>query len=580
MLFVVAAALPATARANELSPEVQLALQHLREGERARLEKAQGPLSALPLYRVQLEIEPEARRVTGQVHVLVTAKGDKPQDAVYLRVPPNAQGRRMRLSHATRDGKKVGLQQPEPTLFKIDLEPPLAAGASTEVSVKLVADVPSLPRAARPMLGGLGGGVQQGPRDYGAFAASEDVLMLSGIVPMVPPKDFDGEPWPGPSGMGDLALFDPSLVVASILVPAGHQALATGVALGEVPEKDGRVRFSWAAAGVRDFPVIVTRGFKRLEAKVNGIDVETWHSPANAEVAKRAQGYTVSAISELEKRLGPLPHRVFRVVEAPLFSGAGGMEFSGLIVLSRGVFEMAQDPGAALGLPQGFDQLLGGGAGAGAGGKGGGIGRMLEDTLELTVAHEVAHQYFAGLVGSDPVREPVADEALAQYLALLYFEWKHGAGTAQRIRLEHLVTPYHFYRMGGGKDGAAARHTESFAGSTEYAALVYGKAPLGLAAQRKVVGDALFFRALRAYVDEYRWGWACTGCFTSTMARLKPDARAQLEAVRRRWWNEAKGDEDLGKADFTRLLESMSGQKLDAETAEMLRQLMPIFTGE
>ena len=34
---------------------------------------------------------------------------------------------------------------------------------------------------------------------------------------------------------------------------------------------------------------------------------------------------------------------------------------------------------------------------------------MLEGTLEFTVAHEVAHQWFAMMIGSDAVTEPVVD---------------------------------------------------------------------------------------------------------------------------------------------------------------------------
>jgi hypothetical protein len=565
------ASLPAAA--SELSPEVQLCLQHLRQGERERLHRAQGPLEELPLYRLQLEVDPGARTVTGRAQVLYTARARTLQ-TLHLRVTPNAQGRRVKVSHASVNGQPALLEQPEPTLYRVRLDPPVPPGASALVEVRLAAEVPVLPQAAQGLAGGLS--QRSGPRDYGAFAASPSAMLLSGILPMVPPVDADGEPWPGPSGLGDLAVFAPSLVLASITVPAGYQALATGAALGEVPERDGRVRFSWAAAGVRDFPVVITRGFEKHTATVNGLDVESWHQPAHAPAATKALEHAAAAVGEFEKRLGPLPHRVLRLVEAPLSGGAGGMEFSGLIVVSSGLYGGAQNPGQALGLPPGFDQLFGA---AGAPGMQGGLGRMLQETLELTVAHEVAHQYFPGLVGSDPVTDPVVDEALAQYLALLYFEWKHGAQVMKRIRQEQLVGPYHLYRMGGGADGAAARSTAGFEGSADYAALVYGKAPLLLEAQRRQVGDVAFFKALRGYVDGYRWGWACLDCFTRVLAKGRPDRAQAVEALRVRWWEEARGDEDLGTPDLSGLLQGMTGQKLDPETEALLRQLLPQLVG-
>ncbi len=559
------------ASAQDLSPEVQLCLQHLREGERARLTKALGPLEELPLYRLQLEVDPASRKVTGRAQVLYVAK-ERTLAAVYLRVTPNAQGPRVKLSHATLNGQPAVLEQPEPTLYRIRLEPHVPPGGAAAVEVRLEATVPELPARAQGLLGGLGTG--SGPRDYGAFAASAEGMLLSGILPMVPPFDAEGEPWPGPSGLGDLSTFAPSLVLASITAPAGFTVVASGAALGEVPEPDGRVRYSFAAAGVRDYPVIIGRGFERAEGEVNGLTVQSYYQKAHAEAGGKALSQTKAAVAALEKRLGPLPHKTLRVVEAPLTSGAGGMEFSGLIVLSSGLYQGAQDPAAALGLPPGFDQLLGA-----MGGGGGGLGKMLGETLELTVAHEVAHQYFAGLVGSDPVRSPVVDEALAQYTALLYFEWKHGAAAAEKLRREHLVTPYHFYRMGGGADGPASRPTSDFSGSGEYAALVYAKAPLLFAAQRKQVGDAAFFKGLRAYVDAYRWRWSCEDCFTTGLGKANPRHAAALGKLQRRWWDEAHGDADLGQPSMAGMMEQLTGQKMDPKTEALLRQLLPQLIG-
>ncbi len=105
------------------------------------------------------------------------------------------------------------------------------------------------------------------------------------------------------------------------------------------------------------------------------------------------------------------------------------------------------------------------------------------------MAHEVGHQYFAGLVGTDPIKDPVADEALTQYASVLYFEWAHGKAAGDALRQETLVSSYHLYRMSGGEDGPAHRPTETFSSSMEYGAIVYGKAPLMFHAARKLVGD-------------------------------------------------------------------------------------------
>jgi hypothetical protein len=59
------------------SPEVQLCLQHLKPSEREQAAKAAVPLDELPLYRVQLAVDPAKRQLKGRVQVEVLAKKRK-----------------------------------------------------------------------------------------------------------------------------------------------------------------------------------------------------------------------------------------------------------------------------------------------------------------------------------------------------------------------------------------------------------------------------------------------------------------------------------------------------------------------
>lgn len=562
------------------SPEVQLCLQHLKPSERERAEKRMGPLEQLPLYRVQLEVEPTRREVKGRVQVEVFAKKRKISE-LFLRLTPNASGTKVKLSEATLDGKPVTLERPEPTLFRLPVEPPLEPGAVAKLEVMLQASVPRGKANAGSLLGALG--ASGPPGDYGAFAASPDFLSLVGIVPMMSPLSADGRPWAGPSGIGDLALYEPSNVLASITVPHGWQVHATGVALGEVPEKSRGVRFSFAAALVRDFPVFVSRGYESSSKTVNGVTVESFYAARDAAVGQRVLQYTASALEEFEPRLGTLPYRHFRVVEAPLSDGAGGMEFQGLITVGTSLYRGVADPNSILSGVQGMEMFeammkelsaLGGGATGGVN-PFAHIAKSIERTLEFTVAHEVGHQYFAGLVGTDPIKDPVADEALTQYASVLYFEWAHGTAAAESLRQETLVAAYHMYRLTGGEDGPAHRPTEEFGSSMEYGAIVYGKAPLMYHAARKLVGDEAFLRALRSYVDTYRYQWACADCFRKELVKASPPHAGALERLQHRWWREAKGDEDLGAPGIEALLGgSLGDMKLDPETMKLLQDML------
>ncbi|MFY0570549.1 M1 family aminopeptidase [Archangium lansingense] len=566
---------PGVAPAGDfIPPEVQFSLQHLKSEERARAAQALGPLQDLPRYQVQLELDPKARKVKGHLRVELFVR-NRPLEVVHLRATPNAFDPRMELSEVKVNGQPVKPERPEDGLYSLALASPVTPGNSVVVELDLEARVPRAQSGSTSLLGSLGS--TGGGGDYGAFAAMDDFMSLVGIVPLVPPVDGRGNPWAGPTGVGDLALYEPSNVLANVIVPAGWKVHATGVPMGEVPQKDGRVRYSFAAGAVRDFPVFASRGYDSATTTVNGVTVESHFAARDATVGKRVLKYASDVLTEFERRLGPLPFKYFRVVEAPLAGGAGGMEFPGLVTVGTALYRGVADPGSVLqgapgmGQMQQLLQAMGGDTAPLDQ-----LGKSLERTLEFTVAHEVAHQYFAALVGSDPINAPVVDETLAQYTAVLYMEWKYGRAVAQQLRDETLVGAYHLYRISGGKDGPADRPTSDFDDSMQYGALVYGKAPLLHHASRKLIGDEAFFRALRSYVDTYRFKWTCDDCFTRELAKASPSKAQELEKLRVRWWQEAHGDEDLGKPNMGGLLGAgMNGEALDPETLKLMEELLP-----
>lgn len=563
------------------SPEVQLCLQHLKPAERERAEKQLGPLDELPLYRVQLDVDPSKREVKGRVQVEVLAK-KRTISELFLRLTPNASGKKVTLSDAKLDGQPVAMERPEPTLIRVPVNPPLEPGAVAKLEVSLQASVPRAKANVGSLMGALG--TSGPPGDYGAFSATSDFLSLVGIVPFMPPLNADGTPWAGPSGIGDLALYDESNVLATVTVPSGWQVHATGVAMGEVPEKTRGVRYSFAAALVRDFPVFVSNGYESASKTIGDVTVESFYSSRDAAAGRRVLQYAVSALQTFEPKLGALPYKTFRVVEAPLSDGAGGMEFQGLITVGTSLFRGAADPNSIFDGVQGMDMFKGLMDQMGA--MGGTnpfdhIAKSIERTLEFTVAHEVGHQYFAGLVGTDPIKEPVADEALTQYAAVLYFEWAHGKAAAESLRQEALVASYQMHRMMGGEDGPAQRPTEEFSSSMEYGAIVYGKAPLFYHAARKMVGDDAFLRGLRSYVDTYRYKWASIDSFRKELAKGSSASSGALERLQNHWWKEAHGDEDLGQPSIETLMGgSMGDMKLDKDTQKMLEQMLNGLSGQ
>ena len=573
-LFLLAVSLlcEASSAAAEPSPEVQLTLLSLRSGERARVEKAIGPVDEMPLYRAQLELDPVKREVTGKVFITWVAR-KLPREELYLRINANQQESRVKLSHALVNGRPAVLEQPEPTLYRVKLDPAAQPGTGAIVEVRLFAKVPpamldSDSLQATKLTDARG-------HDYGAFSAAPEIVSLTGMLPGVAPLSAEGEVMPGPTGMGDLGDFELANWLVNISVPSAWVVVAPGIALGDIPEPGGKTRYSFGQASARDFVLFATRGYEIATTKVDDILVESRFMTVDKEAGKRVLKYAADALTEYQKRFGPYPYTTFRVLEARLNGGAGGMEFPGLVTVSTALYRGAADPLAALGMP--------GMAGVPAlAGLLGDLKPMLEGTLEFTVAHEVGHQWFAMMVGSDAISEPIVDEPLTQHAALLYLEWKRGKASADAMRKGQLTTAFHMMRMMGGKDGAADRPTRDFDSTTEYAALIYGKAPLFYDLARKLVGDDKYFKTLRAYCDTWRWGMAGPQTLTGMLMKAVPAQAKALEKLRARWWDEAKGDEDLGKPDLGALFggAGAAGPGLDPQTMQLLEEAIRALGGQ
>lgn len=558
-------------------------MQSLRAGERDKWFKAVGPIDEAPLYRADLEVDPDKRTVTGKIVVTVTPK--KQIDSIDLRVTPNQHDKsRVKLSHATQNGRPIVSEQVENTLFRVKLSDPAPKGLPVTVELRVTGKLPEAPTGSDSGL--VGNSSAQSKADHGAFMAAPEVVNLSGLIPGIPPI-VNKTPMSGPTGIGDLSLFEPGHYLVTVLVPRGWAAVAPGVSLGEVPEKDGRVRYSFGISAARDFAFFLTRGYLVETATVDGITVESHYLPQDKEYGARVLKYATAALQEFQKRLGPYPWTSFRVVETRLTQGAGGMEFPALVAISTGLYRGAADPLAALGLPGMQDIPMLGAMMAD-------LKPMMEQTLEFTVAHEVGHQWFPMMVGSDPIEEPVTDEALTQGISLLYLEAKHGKKAAQAMRDMQMKLAYQFHRLTGGSDGPALRPTRMFPTMGEYAALVYGKAPLLFDDQRKLMGDTAFFAALKSYAESFRWHWANARSLTEVMGTRVPKHKAALEELRKRWWELEKGDDDIGQntgvmgqlpPGAAQILQGFGqsggkSQQMSAEEQKMIEEALRVLQGE
>lgn len=211
---------------------------------------------------------------------------------------------------------------------------------------------------------------------------------------------------------------------------------------------------------------------------------------------------------------------------------------------------------------------------------------LMKDVLEFTVAHEVAHQWWHGLVGSDAKRHPFIDESLTNYSTILYFEEMYGKTEAKKQEYMQLELVYQIYRISGGKDMAVDQAADQFSDSMQYGSIVYAKGPLFYRALRKKMGDQAFFKMLRSYYENNRFGFSTPDTLTTAIRSGADDSSSKITSSQsstlvKRWIHETKGDADIGILQIDRFAESILGPDIfegeDGPTARLiLRMLGPI----
>src|SRR5205814_1879674 len=136
-----------------------------------------------------------------------------------------------------------------------------------------------------------------------------------------------------------------------------------------------------------------------------------------------------------ESKFGPLPLKAVTIVDAPLVATLGSAEFAGLGAIAS-AFYVDFDSPIMRNMPDVIREQR----------------ASVEDSLEWTVAHVVAHQWWGATVGNDSSREPILDEALANWSALLYYRELHGEQQAASALEEQLRGVYKLYRTFGDED--------------------------------------------------------------------------------------------------------------------------------
>jgi Peptidase family M1 domain len=507
-------------------------------------------------YRITLDLDFDAHSYTGTERVRWVNREGSAASALYFHLYPNLRADDERAG-ATPDPDSPAPDEPrlevtrvraapagdalsftledEGVTMRVQLRAPVPAGASTEVEISFRGGVPeidpddtSLPAHVVQQVGAALHDTREVRRARDTNFVSRGVMLLGAFYPVLAARE--GGDWRRrvEATVGDYFFSDVADYDVTVNTPT-DVALFASCDERSVLESSRRSLRAFAGESLRGFALVAGRSLRAAEQAVGDLRVRSVFAAEHEKVGRRVLGFAADAARTYAARFGRLPLKTVTVTEAPFVAGVGSEEFAGMATIAS-AFYVDFDSPAMRALPELVREQR----------------SSVEDSLEFASAQGVAQQWWGEAVGSDPQREPVLDEALAQWSALLYVQDVRGEERARQMQEDQLRGVYQVYRTFGGEDRSASAPARDYRNSFQFAAIVVSKGALMLVALRQLLGDARFFRALRSYYEANRLEVAeledLRAAFVAESELLQ---RRMVTRTFTRWLSERHGDEDI-----------------------------------
>ena len=516
--------------------------------ERSKEEK-----DARTLYRIVLSLDFNGRGYQGTERVRWTNRDDRPASVLYFHLYPNMRAEderagaqsvggaapdepRLEVTEARAAGQALALTpEDDGATLRVQLREPLAPGASVEVDLSFKGSVPeidpdetSLPAHVVQQVGAAMRDTREVRRARDMNFVSRGVMLLGSFYPVLAVRGDDGD-WQRrvEATVGDTFFADTADYQVSLYASADVAVFTSGEEQSVTDLSHNAHLFE--GESLRGFALVAGRSLRKEEREVGGLRVRSVFTAEHEKVGRRVLSVAADAARTFQERFGLLPLKTVTVTEAPLVAGLGSADFAGLAVIAS-AFYVDFDSPALRSLPELVREQR----------------ASVEDSLEFAAAQGVAQQWWGEAVGNDPARDAVVDEALAQWSALLYVQDVRGDESARSVQEDQLRGVYQIYRTFGGEDRAADSPTREYRNSFQYAAIVSTKGALMFVALRQLLGEAKFFKALRAYYETNRLEVAgLEDLRAAFVAEAELQQRRMVTRTFDRWLSEKRGDQDI-----------------------------------
>ena len=499
-------------------------------------------------YKIDLKIDFEKLTFTGVERVRWINRGEKPISIIYFHLYPNLRTGDQQLDSdeprldilevraGADDSPLFTSLDDQSTTLRVNLREAVAPDASTEVIIKFKGSVPEIDRDETSLTTHVVKQVSAALRSDRETRRARDinfmcrgVMLLGAAYPALAVRDGDEWRRKLEPSVGDFVFNEAADYEVTVTTNSGVEVFTSGTETGSKTDKGQ----TFAGSALRDFAILAGRGLHSEHTEVNGVDVRSIYLAEHERVGKRALIVAANSLRVFTSLFGPLPFKTVSIAEAPLVAGLGSAEFSGMNVIASAYFVDFDSP-AVRNLPEIIREQR----------------PSVEESLEWAVAHLVAHQWWGAAVGNDPAREPLLDEALTSWSALLYYKRTYGEEKAAAVLNDQVRGVYRLYRTFGGDDMDANRPSRDYRNTFQYAAIVSAKGALMFVDLQKTLGEEKMFAALRGYYQANLYEIAqLEDLRIALVAEAPVEQRRMIGRTFTRWLTAKRGDEDIAPPD-------------------------------
>jgi hypothetical protein len=526
----------------------------------AHLLKAQQTVSNSRLthhYQIELKLDFDTRSYTGLENVRWVNRDDHSASVVYfhlysnLRVANNAPPSATGPAFIEEDEPRIEITEvrsapgglvlnysleEQNTVLRVNLREPVASGGSTEIFIGFKGRVPEIDPEETGLTTHVVKQVSAALRAERELRRARDlnfrcrsVMLLGTAYPVL--AVHDGADWQRKvdPGIGDLVFNETADYDVSIQAAPGVALFTSGSETESESDSEG----SFSGKALRDFAILASPNLRFEQQEVGDITLRSIFLPEHERIGKRVLANAGEALRIFRSRFRLLPLKTISIAEAPLVAGLGSTEFAGLDVIAS-AFYVDFDSPSVRNLPEIIREQR----------------PAVEQSLEWSVAHLISHQWWGGVVGNNPAREPVLDEAMASWSALLYFREVYGEEKATVVSEDQLRGVYRLYRTFGGADMNADRPSRDYQNTFQYSAVVTAKGALMFEQLQQLLGEEKLLRALRNYYQANQGGIAeLDDLRGAIMAETSVEQRRTTARILTRWLSSKRGDEDISGPD-------------------------------